>query len=494
MKRILAILLVFCMVLPFAACNGGKDTPEETKNNQTPNGDVAFNEQEYLNSLPIINFDGEEFKVLCTTQTASEPENFFDVFEETSDVVESAVFRRNSAVEERFDLTMKYNALPGNRDKASEFSTEIRTSVDAGAGLGYDLIVAQNYYALPTSTEGYLHNLLGTNQLHWDMEWYNADINENGVINDKLYGASGTFNMSQISYAMAVFFNKNYYESMGLEENLYDLVRNKKWTYEKLYELTAEYYEDNGTLTGAVDNEDTFGYVYNSHGVEASIVAADCPVVFTNSDGSLTIDDYYNIHLVDVFEDYYHYFNECNGVRRLASDEAPSEQIGKGKALFANNRIGMMVVCDEMRNSDFDIGVLPMPLFDENQDDYYTSTMRWELFYIPSNADLEKSAIVLEYLNYSSEKHVLPAYWETALNNRANAAEDSEMLHLVRDTLYYDFATFFGFAMGGIYGGPYAEGGVKELIETGNKGLSRWWQQNLVMFRTSLEDVLDSYG
>ena len=87
MKRILAILLVFCMVLPFAACNGGKDTPEETKNNQTPNGDVAFNEQEYLNSLPIINFDGEEFKVLCTTQTASEPENFFDVFEETSDVV-----------------------------------------------------------------------------------------------------------------------------------------------------------------------------------------------------------------------------------------------------------------------------------------------------------------------------------------------------------------------------------------------------------------------
>lgn len=490
MRRLIAMMLVLCMAVPFAACRKENEEVPDTSSSGHGTNDPIFDESEYLASLPDVKYDSD-FHVLCTIQTGSAPENFYDVTEESSDTVASAVYRRNLAVEERYLITLIYHALEGNRGGANAFATEIRTSAESGSG--YDLIIGQNYYVLPTATEGYLQNLLDSDYFHWDEVWYNASINEHGIINNNLYGASGTYIMSQISYAMAIFFNKDFFDAGQHAYDLYELARNHEWTYEVLYELSADYYTDEGTL-GIVDDQDVFGYVYNSHGVENSILASDCPIVYTNSDGTLTIDDYYSTHLIKVFNDYYSFFNESAGTRRFADDFTPTEQLGGGKALFANSRIGMMIVCDEMRNSDYRIGVLPMPMYDTAQRDYYTGTMRWELFYIPINADLEKSSIVLEYLNYTSEKYVLPAYWDNAIFQKADEAKDAEMLELVRSSLYYDFASFFGFAMGGIYGGPVDTGGVKKLIEDGNPGLSSWWSANRETFRQALADVLEDYG
>ena len=162
---------------------------------------------------------------------------------------------------------------------------------------------------------------------------------------------------------------------------------------------------------------------------------------------------------------------------------------------FASAQLGVMVDCAELRGSQYEYGVVPHPLFDEEQDNYLTYTMRWELFYIPLNANSERSAIITDYLNYTTEKIVVPAYWETALNSReADAPDDSEMLHLVRDSLYYDFATFYTDELGGIYHGPTGKGGIVELIKNNNEGLSQWWRSNKTKFQTSLENVLTNYS
>ena len=496
MKRFVLICLILGVVFPFAACGKEPEGPQTDTSSAPPAADdTEFDEAAYLASLPDVTYEGD-YKILCTEETGSTPENFFDVFEESSDVVESAVFRRNIAVEERFECRLQYTALPGNNTAGTAFATEIRTSVDAGGSLCYDLILGQNYYVLPTAVEGYLQNLLDTDQLHWEEEWYNEGINSSGAINGKLWAASGSFNMSQISYAMALFFNKDFYASEGYPYDLYELVRTNQWTYEILYELTANYYHDEGTLSGVVDDNDIFGYYYNVHGVENSILGSDVPMVFVEADGSFSIDDYYSTRLIDVFDSYYHYFNECVGTRRSSSDYVPTIMLGTGKTFFANSRVGMMIVCDEMRNSSYRIGVLPMPMYDTSQERYLTGTMRWEMFYIPRNDDLEKSATVLEYLNYTSEKYVVPAYWDNALVQKVDRAEDWEMLELIKSTLYYDFAFVYGFAMGGIYWheGNSSSGGVKDLIEGRYNALSSWWSSNREVFRRALADVVESYG
>ena len=326
------------------------------------------------------------------------------------------------------------------------------------------------------------------------MPWYNANINKNGVINGNLYGASGSYIMSQISYAMGMFFNKVYYENNQFEDDLYELVRNRQWTYEKLNQMAADYYVDsnNNTLR---DENDIYGYVYHLHGIEASIVGSDCPIVEFDENGTPTIDNYYDQHLIDVFEDYFKFYNNSRGVWLNKPDAGPTTYLGDGKALFASAQLGMMVDCPQLRNSSFEYGIVPMPLYDEAQEDYLSYTMRWELFYIPSNVDFERSAIVLEYLNYTSEKTVVPAYWETALNERAaDTSNDSEMLHLIRDTLYYDFASFFGMEMGGIYRDPTGVGGIPTLIENGNSGIASWWNSGRDKFAASLEDIIKKYS
>ena len=66
MKKFLFLALIFCMVLPLAACGGKDDDGTQT----TPPGqDSQGTGDTYLDSLPSVDYDMYEYQVLCTTQT-----------------------------------------------------------------------------------------------------------------------------------------------------------------------------------------------------------------------------------------------------------------------------------------------------------------------------------------------------------------------------------------------------------------------------------------
>ena len=478
MKKFLFLALIFCMVLPLAACGGKDDDGTQT----TPPGqDSQGTGDTYLDSLPSVDYDMYEYQVLCTTQT----EGFYNVTVEDQDPVSSSVYERNAAVEAKYNVIFKYTSMDGNNTGKEAFATAIRTSCQLDKG--YDLIVGQQYYCLPAATEGNLHDLATSQYLHWDEAWYSPKINENASVNGKIYGASGSYIMSQISYAMATFYNKELWDALNTGDDLYQQVRDYEWTYEKLYEFTANYFTDTDQNNAKGDG-DVFGYVYNTHGVAASIAASDTPITTRNADGSMTILDYYTPHLVSVFEDYFDYYNNSLGVYRRSDDFGPAIMLASGNAMFACAQLGVMNDCTELKNSSYHYGVLPMPLYDEEQSEYFTYTMRWELFYVPSNADLDRSTIILEYLNYTSEKYIIPAYWEEALTLRAaDDEQDSEMMYIVRDALWYDFVTFFNHEI------PMRDA-VASQINNGSTRLSSWWNSNKDILEANLQSVLEKYG
>ena len=128
------------------------------------------------------------------------------------------------------------------------------------------------------------------------------------------------------------------------------------------------------------------------------------------------------------------------------------------------------------------IGVLPNPLFDESQSDYCSYMQRWDLMYIPKNADFEKSTIILEYLNFTSAEYMIPQYWDQALSLRgADNLADGEMLEIIRNTLFYDFVMVFNTEMGGL------KDGVAYLISSRSNTLSSWWEKNGSKYADSLE-------
>lgn len=477
MKRLTAVLLLMCTLALAVSCSKGNELPPaSTTTADTGTGDP------YLDSLPKRDWGGAVFNVLCTTQTAP----FYDVNEEDGgNSVSASVLSRNKAANDRYGITIKHKQMDGNKTGEEAFATEIRTSVLADKG--YDLIVGQNYYCLPAAVEGNLQDLATSTYLHWDEAWYSQKINENAVVNGKIFGASGTYIMSQISYAMATFYNKELWLQSGFTDDLYGLVRDKKWTYEKLNEYVAGQFQDSNHNDN-IDKEDHFGYVYNMHGVAASIAAAGLPITTKDADGKLTVLDYYSPRLVQVFESYYAFYNDAVDAFKMNDDFDPAVMLGAGRTLFACAQLGVLNDCTELKDSKFHVGVLPMPLYDTTQKDYVTYTMRWELFYIPVNADFDRSTIVLEYLNYASEQLIIPAYWEMALNKRAaDAPQDSEMMYIVKDALWYDFVTFYNHVI------PMRDA-VASLINNRNSRIANWWKSNKETYQQELDKVINDYG
>lgn len=198
--------------------------------------------------------------------------------------------------------------------------------------------------------------------------------------------------------------------------------------------------------------------------------------------------DYYSPRLVQVFESYYAFYNDAVDAFKMNDDFDPAVMLGAGRTLFACAQLGVLNDCTELKDSKFHVGVLPMPLYDTTQKDYVTYTMRWELFYIPVNADFDRSTIVLEYLNYASEQLIIPAYWEMALNKRAaDAPQDSEMMYIVKDALWYDFVTFYNHVI------PMRDA-VASLINNRNSRIANWWKSNKETYQQELDKVINDYG
>ena len=132
-------------------------------------------------------------------------------------------------------------------------------------------------------------------------------------------------------------------------------------------------------------------------------------------------------------------------------------------------------------------------MFDELQKDYYSNNMRWEIAHIPVAADFEYSAIIFEYLNYTSHQIVNPAYFETVLSTQAvQVPEDAEMLRLVRNNVRFDFATFYQTQLGSDYANNLYQG-VVSLIRRGDADIASFWKANVGSYETLLEDLTDTY-
>ena len=78
---------------------------------------------------------------------------------------------------------------------------------------------------------------------------------------DEVYELTGDGTISLMKHAFCVFFNQTMLDSLGVSENMYDLVRSGKWTIDKLTEYAKLGYSDvNGNTEP--DFGDKFGLTF----------------------------------------------------------------------------------------------------------------------------------------------------------------------------------------------------------------------------------------
>lgn len=486
MKKIIAILLLLCMVLPLASCKKDKEDDDAEQTSGSGGNLEVSTETDYLETLPKKDLKGADFRILVATQL----EGFYNQKNASADIVDNACYKRNNNIEKLFNTKLVYNALDGNASGATAFATEISTSVMAGEE-GYNIIIGQNYYCLPLVTSNTFYNLKNATVINWNADWYHQSINSNGEINGKLYGGSGSFVISQLAYAMGLFYNKDIYKDYGFADkyDVYQLVRDGNWTWDIFYEMVTTF---DASVTDDVLNS-TYGFVKFDHAAAGLSVGLGVDFVTKNGKGEWTVDNFYNDKTEDIYEKLRALLNDHPAVSTSSAleDLGAARESLMGNFLFCMTYIHGRVEDSMFMQSDgITLGVLPAPKLEAGTaTQYRTRIMRNELFYIPVNSDLETSALVLEALNYETQRVVYPEYQSKVLEIRSSdTSEDMEMMQLIASTVHSDFANYYSQDLNSM------DWSIASSALKGDKSLSTWWGKNGKSLGKLLNKVIENYG
>ena len=96
-----------------------------------------------------------------------------------------------------------------------------------------------------------------------------------------------------------------------------------------------------------------------------------------------------------------------------------------------------------MRDLDIDIGFVPCPKFDEEQDHYYAPSYGAELSVILKTVPeerLENIGILLEALAFDSQESLIPNYRESVIKTKsARDDESADMIDIIVDSISFEF-------------------------------------------------------
>ncbi len=438
MKKITAVLLILVQLLALAACGGG--TTETTAAGTDTTADTTPAETESTYPYPETGYSGYEFTMFnadkqfgCNIR--------FDMAEQTGEMLEDAIYDRNRMVEEKMDIKLTEFQFDGSSTwgtSQQNMCLEVQRAVLAGDDV-YDAAYLPVFYNAGIITDGTLLDLKTIPELQLDEAWWDQVINGELLINDKLYTASGPLNFMTMDLAWIMLFNENLMEDMGLEAP-YDLVREGKWTLDAF----------NGMVSGIANLNGDASFTWKSDGNAFYAIAnhTDSPIAFIYSAGNRMMErDGNAFKLVAGTERMYTTIDKLAVILNaksgnVYSDNGSDLSLGKGyfyafstkRSLFMTGELKSTL---ELREMDDTFGLIPMPKFDEAQEDYMTYVNHICCFLtIPTtNSDLARTGTILDALTYESHKSILDIYYDYTLTHKGLRNEESvEMMDIIRNT------------------------------------------------------------
>ncbi len=419
-KKTLALLLATLMLLPMlAACGlGGEDsdTGNETNNETEPVKHPSIEKKDY----------GKEFTVLYCADTFNEGYFFVEEDErKPGSDLDDKLYERLINVEGH--LGVEIIAESGGNYK--EYTTPLKNAISAGDDT-YQMVMTHVYQEVASLiTSNYLRDFNDFDSIKLEEDYWNYQLMSDLAINDKMYCGYNDFCLAN---CYLIGFNKAMVaEYEGAIGNLYEQVRNKTWTLEKLIEYTSLVSHDNGD--GTWDDQDTYGFACYAWVPLISFQhSSNIPIVKRNDEGefylSPMVDNKDKIVALD--EMLLNFMNAESTYTWVPPDFGSNVQLNlkSGRVMFeiVNNYSLITTTEDNIK-----VGVLPYPLWDSNQEKY--QTLNWNgVLAIPTTIqDMDMVGDVIEMLAWYSEP-VTTAFYETLLGSRvADAPEDVEMLRIV---------------------------------------------------------------
>ncbi len=439
MKRnILSLLLA---VLLLTGCQAGEAETLSETDGTTPMDPVAEVETEagteaLMDDLGEFDFGGYTYRVMSCESGGEDIYTFFDQ-ELTGEILGDSLYLRNREIEERFNIQFE-SAMKPYGDTAALLRKTVESADNA-----YDMIMLINDQAFTAALDGMVIHPDKLVHLNPEKPYYLHMINNEMSIGGRSLFYYTEESLSAYEYATCVVYNKSIAADYGLGD-YYDLVREGKWTIDKLY-ADAELVTTDTDGNGVWDQEDQYGL----NGCPDTLVPCmwmlggeklitkdenDIPA-FT----AITNERFVNMitRFQQVLDSGYSIFFKMPGTQDFYGKVRASEDFTQNMSLFMISGLGQM---RNLREMEADFGIIPLPKYDDTQTQYYSRVEDAWLHLVPvTQPDPERTSVILEALGSATARYVIPAYYDQSLANKVFRDEEScEMLEIVRNNRILD--------------------------------------------------------
>lgn len=497
LKRITAVLIALLMLVPtLASCSDNtpaetKETTSQQETSQTAestdaSADESETEDERIkpNIPESADFGGDDITFLhwynpAWTETVRQSR---DIYAEgiTGEAINDAVYNRNVKIEDAYKVKIALQL-----EQSTDIASMVGQQVTAGDST-YD-VVYQILSAAPALIQkSYFHNLFNVPNIDLEKPWWDQNSISSLSTMGILPLVSTSINVNDKDATAALAFNKTIASNNQLED-LYTLVREGKWTYDKLTEMAEATYNDSngdGTMTpddvyGFLGGRDVIDSLYHGSGSQFITKNENDEFVFTFG----TERDVDVISKgIDIVNSVW-YFN--HHAWKDQSDILYRQIFETGHGLFFWMRLDDVT---NMRAGDADFGIIPIPKYEEAQDKYYSlvSQHTTGLMSIPitcAGDELSEVGMVLEALAAESHYTLIPEYIETSLKTKnSRDAESADMLDIILGNRVFDPMNVYSFANFG--------DAIMDAADANNKDMASLIKSKEKLVNKSIEKVL----
>jgi hypothetical protein len=426
-----SLLLLLCAGL--ISCADAAGTPVETSADTAATlteTTAAETEFLYTDDLGDITFGGAEFRIR-TIENAN-VHSYVDVAEESGDVYDDSLYKRNRKIEDRFDIKIVETIA---EDKSAPVRTLIQSGDDA-----FELGVlrcddAMNFYA-----DGLTHSISDIPNIDLTKPYWASKLNESLTLGGNQYVAIGDYDINVLDLTYAMVFNKQMVADYDMESP-YQLVLDGKWTTDAMLSMMTDVVSDiNGD--GVMDASDRWGFLSHPKQVSPNFWIGAGEMSILKDENDRPYNNMTSERFMNVFDKFYSitwdaetWYSKTTGDYDVPTDNR--QIFSEGRSMFMDVsffHIGML------RDMETDFGVLPYPKYDEAQKEYYSRVSYYWANIIPvTNTKLDMTGAILEALNCESANYVVPAYYNIALKTKYSRDEESAaMLDLIFENRVVD--------------------------------------------------------
>lgn len=432
--------------------------------------------------LPQADYAGYTFRILNNISNFAYTN--MGAEGQTGEALDDVIYARNARVEEALNIKLQIDDKEWEDNKNA-----IANSVKAGEDL-YDVYFNELYLVLGHASNNYLLDMTQIESLDFDNPWWNKKAIASAAIGTPIYAAFGDLHLMYYECFVPVVFNKSIINNLDLDDP-YQLVKDNRWTIDVMSSMMkeAKIDVDGDSAWTITDQYPIAVYAHNSTGF---LTAANVSLISKNADGipvwngvSDQFATAYNKLISAIFADKTDNAANATGYQGDAGATLIHDMMKGGNVLFYIEPLGSI---KKLRNVDYEIGVIPMPKYDEEQKEYCSYIFHGAgAMGIPkTNSNPERTGVIAEYLSAYAHDTVKSTYFDETLDFKyIQDEEGQQMLDIIFSngsvdlSAVYDWGGLRGRISDSLYAG---KSDIVSTVEKSSKAITRAIEKTLAAF------------